>query len=103
MPVLTATQDLGKRPAKAHLLGHPSRSVATTAGDRRGPMSLLRQRPAQRLPTTLDLALLTGALALPPLAAAYPRANPGGVGGSASGAGVLPGAGFGAAGPGLVR
>jgi hypothetical protein len=53
-------------------------------------MSPLRQRPAQRLPTTLGLALLTGALALPLLAAAYPRANPGG-------------GGFGAAGPGLVR
>jgi hypothetical protein len=90
MPVLTPTQDLGTRPAEAHLLGHPSRSVATTAGDRKGPMSPLRQRPAQRLPTTLGLALLTGALALPLLAAAYPRANPGG-------------GGFGAAGPGLVR
>jgi len=51
--------------------------------------------------TPLLLALALGGAGLPGLAQARPLQ--GGVGGPASGAGVLPGAGFGAAGPGITR
>jgi hypothetical protein len=53
------------------------------------------------LPIVPAVAALALVLALPGVSHARP--NPGGLGGPASGAGVLPGAGFGAAGAGLDR
>ena len=52
-----------------------------------------------RIPASLLLALAGAALT----GGAQARPVTGGVGGPASGAGMLPGAGFGAAGPGLAR
>jgi hypothetical protein len=49
----------------------------------------------------MAVAALAVAAAIPGVSEARP--NPGGLGGPASGAGVAPGAGFGAAGPGLER
>lgn len=66
-------------------------------------LSLMRQSSSSWVPQALILTMAMACLEFNGMAQAQVRAVRGGVGGPASGAGVMPGAGFGQAGPGLVN